>query len=242
MERVISTWHSPAVGREMGLARYGHYGKPVVFFPTGGGDYLDCERFLMVKALTPLIEAGRIKLYAVDSTSRDSWANADCSPRQRVAWQVRYDNYLRHELVPFIRHDCGGSEQGIAATGASLGGYNALNAVCKHPEHFDLMIGMSGTYVLDRKMEGYWDEDYYFNSPTQFVPNLSEGPQLQALRRARFVIGLGEAYENPTYAWAVATALGKKGLWNRVEKWGPGSGHDWPTWRTMLPLFLSKLA
>ncbi len=242
MERVISKWHSPAVGREMGVARYGHYGKPVVFFPTGGGDFLDCERFLMVKALTPLIEAGRIKLYAVDSTSRDSWANNECPPAQKVAWQVRYDNYLLNELVPFIRRDSGGTDQGIAATGASLGGYNALNAVCKHPEHFDLMIGMSGTYVLDRKMEGVWNEDFYFNAPTQFVPNLEEGAQLRALRKARFVIGLGEAYENPLYAWQVASALGKRGIWNRVEQWGPGSGHDWPTWRTMLPLFLSRLA
>lgn len=242
MERVISKWYSPSVGREMGLARYGHYGKPVVFFPTGGGDFLDCERFLMVKALSPLIEAGRIKLYAVDSTSRDSWANGECAPLDKARWQVKYDDYLINELVPFIRHDCGGSDEGIAATGASLGGYNALNAVCKHPEAFDLMVGMSGTYVLDRKMEGQWSEDYYYNAPHQYVPNLSDGPQLRALRRARFVMGVGQDYENPIYPWQVATFLGQKGVWNRVEKWGAGTGHDWPTWRTMLPLFLSKLA
>src|SRR5688572_30061416 len=65
MERIIQTWHSPALDRTMGVARWGWWGRPVVFFPTGGGDFLDCERFLMVRALQPLIEAGRIKLYSV---------------------------------------------------------------------------------------------------------------------------------------------------------------------------------
>jgi esterase/lipase superfamily enzyme len=225
----------------MGVARYGDYGKPVVFFPTGGGDFLDCERFLMVEALAPLILGGRIKLYAVDSVCRQSWTASDVPPPEKSRMQARYDQYLTDELIPFIRADCGGTDQGFAACGASIGAYNALNTTCKHPDAFDLMIGMSGTYVMDRRMHGYWDEDYYFNAPVQFVPHL-HGEQLAALRRTRFVLGLGEAHENPDYTWRVASVLGAKGIWNRVETWGPGSGHDWPTWRAMLPLFLDRLA
>ena len=54
MQRHIERWYSDNAGQEMGVARYGWWGKPVVFFPTGGGDFLDCERFLMVRALTHL--------------------------------------------------------------------------------------------------------------------------------------------------------------------------------------------
>ena len=225
----------------MSLVAYGHYGKPVVFFPTGGGDYLDCERFLMVRALRPLIDAGRIKLYAVESVCRESWTNPAVPPPQKSRVQARYARYLIDELVPFIRHDCGGTDQRLAAVGASIGAYNALNATCRHPEVFDLMIGLSGTYCHDHRMGGHRDDDYYFNMPLHFVPGL-RGPQLDALRSARFVLGLGRDYENPTYTWRVADTLGKQGVWNRVEQWGPGSGHDWPTWRTMLPLFLDRLA
>jgi esterase/lipase superfamily enzyme len=241
VEREVRSWWSARVGREMGVARYGHFGRPVVFFPTGGGDFLDCERFQMVRALTPLLEAGRIKLYAVDSVCRQSWTNADVPPPEKSRMQARYDTWLVEELTPLIRADCGGTDQGFVACGASIGAYNALNATCKHPEIFDRMVGMSGTYVMDRRMNGYWDEDYYFNTPVQFVPNL-HGPELAALQRTRVVLGLGQDHENPTYTWRVADVLASAGVWNRVEVWGPGSGHDWPTWRTMLPLFLERLA
>jgi esterase/lipase superfamily enzyme len=153
--------------------------------------------------------------------------------------QARYDRWLAEELVPWIRTDCGGTDQRIAAVGSSLGAYQAFNVTCKHPESFDLMIGMSGTYQMERRMAGSWNEDWYFNDPLQFVPNLDE-PGRDALRDARFVFGLGQDYENPTYTWTAANMLGRVGVWNRVEVWGPGSGHDWPTWRTMLPLFLDR--
>ena len=240
VEREVRTWWSPTVGREMGVARYGHYGKPIVYFPTGGGDFLDCERFLMVRALTPLIDAGRIKLYAVDSTCRQSWTNPDVAPREKSRMQVRYDQWLTDELVPFVRADCGGTDQRFGAVGASVGAYHAFNVVCKHPDRFDTMVGMSGTYQMNRRMAGTWDEDWYFNDPIQFLPHLP-APDRDVLRQARFVFGLGEAHENPAYTWTAADALGKAGVWNRMEIWGAGSGHDWPTWRTMLPLFLDKV-
>lgn len=241
MEREVRSWWSPTVGREMGVARYGHFGKPVVLFPTGGGDFLDAERFHLVRALTPLVDAGRIKVYAVDSTCRQSWTNADVPPAEKSRVQARYDRWLTEELVPYVRWDCGGTDQAFAACGASIGGYHALNVTCKHPDLFDTMVGMSGTYQMERRMAGHWDEDWYYNDPVQFVPNLADGPELEALRRARFVFGLGQDHENPAYTWRAADTLGGRQVWNRVEVWGPGSGHDWPTWRTMLPLFLDRL-
>ncbi len=241
MEREVHTWWSPSVGREMGVARYGHFGKPVVYFPTGGGDFLDCERFLMVNALAGLIDAGRIKLYAVDSTCRQSWTNPDVPPREKSRMQARYDRWITDELVPFVRADCGGTDQRFAAVGASVGAYHALNVTCKHPDRFDCMVGLSGTYQMDRRMAGTWDEDWYFNDPLQFVPNLPAGSQRDELGRARFVLGLGQAHENPAYTWNTANVLGRAGVWNRVEVWGEGSGHDWPTWRSMLPMFLDRL-
>lgn len=241
MERVIRKWHSPNVGREFGVARWGHYGKPVIFFPTGGGDFLDAERFQMVRALTPLIEAGRIKLYAVDASCRYGWANRDADPRTKSQLQAAYDKYLMDELIPYIRGDSNDSDQKLGAVGASIGAYNALNAVTKHPEHFDVMVGMSGTYVMDRRMNGHWDEDYYYNQPTQFVPNLPDSDQLRQLRQAKIVLALGQNYENPDYTNKVAKAFTGKGIPHHVVVWGPDSGHDWPTWRTMLPLFLNRL-
>ena len=40
----------------------------------------------------------------------------------------------------------------------------------------------------------------------------------------------------------MAELLKAKGLPTTLEIWGQDVHHDWPTWRTMLPLFLEKLA
>lgn len=242
VDRVVQSWHSPAVDRKMSVARFGWFGRPVVFFPTGGGDFLDGERFLMVKALTPLIDAGRIKLYLVDSVCKQAFASRDATPAQKSAKQAAYDEYLVNELLPWIKADCGGTDQRFVATGASMGGYNALNALAKHPEWFELMVGMSGTYINDRRMDGHWDENYYYNAPHQFLAKLEPGVQLDRLRQSLFILARGHNWENPDHIDQMAPILRAKGIPHRVEIWGEGSGHDWPTWRTMLPLFLNRLA
>lgn len=236
------SWKSPSIGREMGVGRWGFFGKPVIFFPTGGGDFLDAERFLMVRALMPLVEAGRIKLYAVDSTSRWGWANRDASPAEKVALQAAYDKYLVDELFPWIRYDCEDTDQKFGVCGASLGAYNAWVTAAKHPEHVDLCIGMSGSYVHTHRLDGFWSEDWYFNDPTQFVPNLAEDEQLRRLRTdSRFVFALGEDHENPTYTETAVKTMIDRGIPTWHVKWHRPAGHDWPTWRTMLPTFLDRL-
>ena len=39
----------------------------------------------------------------------------------------------------------------------------------------------------------------------------------------------------------MASALGAKGIPNRVDNWGPDWEHDWPTWHRMLPQYLDEL-
>ena len=40
----------------------------------------------------------------------------------------------------------------------------------------------------------------------------------------------------------MADVLGGKGIPNRVDDWGAGFDHDWPTWCRMLPHYLAQLA
>jgi esterase/lipase superfamily enzyme len=166
------------------------------------------------------------------------------TPADKASTQAAYDRYLVEELCPFIRKDCGETDQKFAATGASLGGYDALNALAKHPDQFDLMVGMSGTYVLDRRMNGHWDDNYYYNSPVHFLPNVSkESEQYKQLQKSMFVLARGSGpYEATNYIEKVSSVMRDSQIPHRVEIWGRDADHDWPTWRTMLPLFLSRLA
>jgi esterase/lipase superfamily enzyme len=240
VNRALFDLPAPALGRTMGVARWGHYGRPVILFPTGGADYLDVERFLLVRALEPLVEAGRIKVYSVDSVCRQGWLG-DVSRRTAIALQAAYDRWLKEALFPLIQADCGGSDERMVVAGASLGAYQAWAAATRHPDRIQLCVGMSGTYRMERLLDGYWDEDWYFHDPAQFVPNLPEGPLLDRLRTVRFVLGLGERFENPTYTDSAASVLGSRAIPTTVLRWKDPAGHDWPTWRTMLPLALHHL-
>ena len=70
---VKSRWFSQRLGSEITMVRWGHFGQPVLVFPTAGGDAEEIERFQLITALQPLLEAGRIKIYSVDSIAGAAW-------------------------------------------------------------------------------------------------------------------------------------------------------------------------
>jgi len=209
----------------------------VLLFPTAGGDAEECERFLMLRALGPLIQGGRIKVYSCDSVSGQYWVNRQSNGPQRAEMQNRFDSFVYHELVPAIQSD---SKRGdIIVAGSSIGAFNALGSITRHPDAFSMAICMSGTYDLRRWMDGVHNEAFHFASPLHFLPYLGEGDQLQALRERFIVLATGEGrWEAPWESWEVADTLGAKGIPNRVDAWGPQYDHDWVTWREMLPQYL----
>jgi len=238
MPKLKTKWFSQRLGQEVTVTRWGERGAPVLFFPTAAADAEEVERFQMVRALQPLLEQGRIKLYSVDSVAGQALiAGKSANEIGRV--QSAYDGYLYHELVPAIRADAGAGD--IVVTGPSIGAFNALSLICRHPDVFSKAICMSGTYDITKWMNREVPSDHYFASPVHFLPNLGEGEQLARLRQ-RFVLlthGTGR-WEEPQQSWRVADVLGQKGVPNRVDAW-EGRDHDWPLWRDQLPKYLGEM-
>jgi esterase/lipase superfamily enzyme len=240
--KLVSGWYSERLGEGVKVVRWGHFGVPVLLFPTAGGDAEECERNHLIGALAPLIDDGRIKVYSCDSLAGRTWLSEHVSGRDRAAMQLRFDAFVAEELVPAIRTDCRSEGVEIITAGASFGAFNALAALCRHPWVFRAAVCMSGSYDLDRWMKGEWSDDYYFCSPLHFVPNLPEGPTLHRLRERFVLLACGEGrWEAPGESWHVAHVLGQKGIPNRVDLWGPHVDHDWETWRRMLPGYLHDL-
>ena len=236
-------WVSPRLETRIRLARWGHWGTPVLVFPTAGGDAEEIERFLLVQALWPLIDGGRIKVYSCDSVAGQALLSGQHSAAYCAELQNRFDACVYHEVVPAIRADCGGRVRPVIAAGASIGAFNALAMLCRHPDAVSVAIGMSGTYDLVRFLGGPMPDSFYFASPLHFLPNLDEGPQLAALRKRFALMAFGGGrWEDPEESWRLAGVLGAKGVPNRVDPWGPQYDHDWPTWREMLPIYLDDLA
>jgi len=222
--------------------RWGHFGTPVLLFPTAGGDAEEVERFQLIRVLEPLIEDGRIKVYSTDSVAGRAWISGEHSAEYCSRVQNLFDDFIYREATPAIRTDCDSKDIEIIATGASIGAFNAVATVCRHPDAYRMAIAMSGTFDLSKYLEGRMNQDFYFASPLHYLPRLT-GPQLELLKTRQILLPSGEGdYEDIGESWRLAQVLGAKGIPNRVDPWGPERHHDWNTWREMLPKYLDEYA
>ena len=238
-------WWSHSLNQDMELKVYGHFGKPVLVFPAQGGRFFEYEDFGMVAANQPLIDAGRIKLFTVDSLDNQSWANYSAHPADRARRHEDYDRYITQEVAPFIRSHCGGSDQGIISTGCSMGAYHSANFFFRHPDIFDSVISLSGLYQLSMFIGDYMDDLVYFNSPLSYLPNLNDPWYIDRYRRSHIIIACGRgAWEDSMLAdtLTLKNILESKGISAWIDVWGGDVNHDWPWWRKMAPYFLDKIA
>lgn len=241
MDKVVSRWYTDRLKQHVEVVRWGHFGRPVLVFPTAGGDAQEGERFLLIRALKPLIDAGRIKVYACDSISGRAWIDDRYSGAHRAWVQNQFDAFVTHEVVPAIRQDCNDPSVEIIVAGASVGAFNAFSAICRHPDIYSHAICMSGTFNLTGWMKGQHTLDFHYSSPIHFLPTLGEGPHLAKLRERFVLFAFGQGrWESPAQSWQAANALGAKGIPNYVDMWGTEWDHDWPSWRAMLPMYLDR--
>jgi esterase/lipase superfamily enzyme len=108
-----------------GVATFGHWGRPVLVFPSEGGDPWEYERQGMTGAIGDLLAAGRVKLYCVGSGASEAW--------------------IVEHVVPFIHHDCGGAHD-VIVTGCSLGALQAASVALSRADLFGLALCLSGVY------------------------------------------------------------------------------------------------
>lgn len=238
--KLTEQWFSHRMQQEIGLARWGHYGVPVLVFPTAGGDAEEIERNHLVAACEELIEAGRVKLYSCDSVAGQAMVAKSGSLDYRRWLLNMFHECVLNEVVPAIHADLG-AEMRIVTAGASIGAFNALAMMCRYPDAFRAAVCMSGTYRIERFFDGQVNDDLYFSSPVHFLPGL-DGPQLDSLRHCFAIVASGQgAWEDIGESWLVGEMLGSKGVPNRVDPWGGEWDHEWPTWCRMLPLYLDEI-
>ncbi len=239
--KVRERWFSDRVQQDITVVRWGTFGTPVLVFPSAGGDAEEIERNGLVDACGPLLAAGRVKLYSVDSVAGRAMI-AKTSPLEHRMWLLnQFHECVRWEVVPAIHADLGGQGLDILTSGASIGAFNAVAVLCRYPDVFSAAIGMSGSYRIERFYDEAWSRDLYFAAPMQFLPGL-EGPQLDRLRQRRVVLASGEGdWEDIGSSWQLAACLGAKAIPNRVDNWGRSWAHEWSTWRQMLPQYLGEL-
>jgi esterase/lipase superfamily enzyme len=215
---------------------HGHWGRPVLVFPSEQGNAHDAQSNGLVEAVGELLSDGRLKLYCVDSFDAASWSADHLPLEERARQHERYDAWIAGTVASFIAHDCGGSAE-IATAGCSMGAYHALNVTLRHADLFPLALCFSGNY--DATGWRVWGERgmaTYFNNPVDYVPNLN-GDHLDWLRSrvsVLLVCGQGQ-WEDTTGSLEstkqMAGLLAERGIRCELDLWGHDVPHDWPSWR-----------
>ena len=231
MNREYHRWFSPRLGREMQLLVFGHGGMPQLVFPTSQGRFFEYEDRGMIAAVSARYECGALQAFCVDSVDAESWYNRAVPPRQRVERHMAYEAYLLDEVLPLMRVKNPARE--LAVTGCSFGGYHAMNFALRHPDRVTSAVSMGGAFDIQQFLDGYYDQDCYFNCPVHFLPGLADAWYLDRYRAMRIVLATGEQDICLGENRRLSGMLHDKNVPHWLDVWGDGTGHDWPWWQRM---------
>jgi esterase/lipase superfamily enzyme len=229
-----------------GVLVLGHHGRPVLVFPAQEGNRYEWEERGMLAAVADLVDAGRVKLYCVDSWDSSIWHDPWLPLEERARRHGGYEDWLLHHVVPQIHADCAGFQE-ILTTGVSFGAYHAANLTLRRADLFPLAICLSGVYDVSAIGWGERGDAVYFNNPADYVSGL-DGDHLDWLRvhaNLLLVVGRG-AWEDSTgsleQTHRFAALLAEKGIRHELDVWGEDSPHDWPAWRAQIAHHLPRFA
>ena len=211
-----------------GVLVFGHWGRPMLVFPSQERSRYEWEEHGMVDAVRDLIDAGRVKLYCVDSWDAGTWHDD---------WLPREERARRHEAYErWVVDHVDGDE--VFTAGVSMGAFQAANLTLRRPQRFPLALCFSGIYDLDAVGWGERGDSFYFNNPADYVPGL-EGSSASLL----LVAGRG-MWEDTTGALEqtlrFAELLRAKGIHHELDVWGEDAPHDWPAWCAQLAKHLHR--
>ncbi len=229
----------PVPGRteRLTVIRHGHYGRPVLVFPTEAGHARDFGDNGMVDAVQGLVDSGRVSLFCLDSIDGWSWSDNSLPTEERARRHGVYQAWLDRVVVPWVFEQLGGPQE-LITFGISMGAYHAVHYAFQRADIAPLAIGFSGNYDV-----GTWHawgergDTTYFANPMDYVAGL-HGDHLQWLRSRLSVLlvcGQGAYETEPTGALPstlrFANLLAEKGITYQLDLWGDDVAHDWPWWQ-----------
>ena len=216
------------------MLAFGHQGYPVIIFPSTMGRYHESKDFKLIESAKWFLDEGLVQIFCPDSIDKLSWYNKNIHPAQRVKNHIWYDQMILNEVVHKIRHNTATGK--VAVSGCSFGGYHAANFAFRHPEYVSHLFTMSGAFDVKSFLDGYYDDNVYFNNPTDYLPSLNH-PDLNQMK---IILGTSEWDICKDANIQMSQILHQKGIDHWLDM-RPERKHDWPTWREMFPHYLSLL-
>lgn len=227
-------WYTPWLSREFEMLAFGNGGGlPLITFPTSFGRYYQNKDFGLVGSLAWFVDNGKITVYCPDAIDLESFYNKSIHSADRMRTHNAYENVIVRDVfdLAWRERNC----HRVAVCGASLGAYHAANIVFRHPDTVSHLISLSGSFDISSVFDGYHDDNIYFYSPYEYLPNMPRPVEIQSHGHHP-----GEWDNTRHETYRLSEILNSKDIkhWLDDGKW---RGHDWNYWRDMLPYYLSVL-
>ena len=124
---------------------HGHWGRPVIWFPSEGGAPWDFEANGMLDAVRPAIDDGRITVFCVPSFDSSSWSASWMPLTDRARNHRRYEDWIIWHVVPFIRDRAAAGTTSPPRDHQWARSTSILFAL-RHPHVFGRAVAFSGNY------------------------------------------------------------------------------------------------
>jgi esterase/lipase superfamily enzyme len=234
-ERYVK-WYTPWLSREFEMLVFGDKrGLPPILFPTSGARYYENKDFGLIGASAWHFDNGKVTVYCPDGIDLESFYNKRIHPADRMRTHNAYENVIVRDVFDLARRECDCHR--VAVCGASLGAYHAANIAFRHPDAVGHLISFSGSFDISSFFDGYYDDNIYFNSPYEHLPNM---PDPWKYNHMGIILGTGEWDNTRDESYRLSAILNSKGIKHWLDD-GRWRGHDWNYWQDMLPYYLSVL-
>src|SRR5207247_5474939 len=165
----------------------------------------------------------------------ESFNKKGITTADRMRTHNAYENIIVNDVFDLARRGSGCHR--VAVCGASLGAYHAANIAFRHPDAISLVISLSGSFDISSFFDGYHDDNVYFNSPYEYLPNM---PDPWKYNHMGIIIGTGEWDNTRDESYRLSAVLNSKDIKHGLDD-GRCSGHDWNYWQDGPLRYLSLL-
>lgn len=226
-------YYSNILGRNINLEVTGHWGHPILMFPSSGGQYTQNNDFGLNGSVMHFVEQGRIKLYNVETIDMMSFYDDHMNSEMKIHNYELYMQFLQKEMIPYIQDQC--NSHRIAVAGVSFGGFHASNTAFRFPDLVSHLIAMSAAFNIRNMTPLSDDIRIYYNCPDEFMQN-EEGWKFNHMQ---IVLGTSDWDICKDKNLHMSGILNTKGIehWYDEKKW---IEHDWPLWKMAFPEYVGK--
>ena len=93
---------------------------------------------------------------------------------------------------------------------------------------------MSGIYDIKEFMNGYYEDDVYYNNPMDFIPNLNKQPLLNKIRDIDFRLVSYHNDKRKNFAKRMSNVFRMKFIEHELDIWDMDADDEWNQWPQML--------